>query len=239
MAEACEFFGAPVVSGNVSFYNETPEMAIYPTPVVGMLGVIDDVEKRCTSEFKSSGDVIVLISGLRSQFDEAAKAGECELESLGGSEFLNTIHGLAVGRPPALDMGNEKRVHHAILKAIDLGLISSAHDCSDGGLAVCLAESCILGKLGASVSLAANCAPAAALFAETQSRIVVSLSVDHLGALREIVDEVQVQSTVLGKVGGDRMRVRVNDVEVMNLAVSEMETLWRGAIGNKMKESGA
>jgi len=233
MAEACEFFEAPVVSGNVSFYNETPELAIYPTPVVGMLGLMEDVDKRCTSGLKHEGDVIVLISGWRVDADDDAPV--CELESLGGSEYLNTIHGLAVGRPPILDMDRERRVQRAVLRAIDRRLLSSAHDCSDGGLAVTLAEGCILGKLGASISLLANCAPAAALFSEAQSRVVVSLPADKLGELREIVDELQVEMTVLGKVGGDKLGISINDEPVISVKVSEVEDAWRNAIARKME----
>lgn len=237
MAQACEFFDAPVVSGNVSFYNETPEMSIYPTPVVGMLGLIEDVEKRCTAGFKNEGDVIVLISGWRAG-DEAAPV--CELESLGGSEYLNTIHGLAAGRPPVLDMEREKRVHEAVIKAVRNGLLSSAHDCADGGLAITLAESCIMGMVGANVSLLSNCAPSAALFAETQSRVVVSLAPANLGALREIADEFKVECTVLGHVGGDGLNIRVNDVEVISVRIEEIANRWRNAISEVMEaDSGA
>ena len=232
LAEACEFFNAPVISGNVSLYNETPEGSIYPTPTIGMLGIIDDAEKRCTSEFKGAGDVIALISGLR--FDANEKLPVCELESLGGSEYLKTIHGLVAGRPPMLDMDREKRVHKAILSAIDKGIIKSAHDCSDGGLAVALAECCILGSVGADVKLSANCGPAAALFAETQSRIVVSVSADDLGALREIVDNCRVECTILGKTGGNGMRITVNDVEVVHVGVNDLDSCWRNAIASKM-----
>ena len=235
LAEACEFFDAPVVSGNVSLYNETMEMAIYPTPTIGMLGLIKDVNKHCTSDFKNEGDTIILISGTRAGSDDA---GVCELESLGGSEYLNTIHGLAVGRPPVLDMDKEKRVHEVILRAIENGLLSSAHDCADGGLAVTLAESCIQGKLGADISLLANCAPAAALFSEAQSRIVVSVSPDKLGALTEIVNELQVESTVLGKVHGKALNININDVSIINADVADMDSCWRNSIGDKMKESG-
>ncbi|MCE5315225.1 MAG: phosphoribosylformylglycinamidine synthase subunit PurL [Armatimonadota bacterium] len=233
VADACDFFGAPIVSGNVSFYNETPEMAIYPTPVIGLLGLLDDVEKRCTSHFKNQGDFIVLISGAPADDDRGA--GVCEPESLGGSEYLNTIHGLAVGCPPMLDMEREKKVHEVVLQAIDKELLSSAHDCADGGLAVTLAESCIIGKVGADVSLLANCSASAALFAESQSRIVVSLPVDKLGALREIVEKIGVESTVLGKVGGDALKIKVNDVAVIDANVSKMESCWRTVIGNKME----
>ena len=237
LAEACEFFEAPVVSGNVSFYNETPEMAIYPTPAIGMLGIIDDVKKICTADFKNEGDVIALISGYRAD-DDTAKTGVCELESLGGSEYLNTVHGIVAGKPPVLDLIREKRVHNAVLQAIDKGLLSSAHDCSDGGLVVTLAESCIQGKVGAEVSMLANCAPAAALFAETQSRIVVSLPAAKLGALREVVDECKAECTVLGKVRGNRFSIKINEEDIIDLKVDDLESCWRNAIGDKMKESG-
>ena len=234
MAAACEFFGAPVVSGNVSFYNETPELAVYPTPVVGMLGLIEDVEKRCQSAFRREGDVIALISGRWPHADSPT----CALESLGGSQYLSTMHGLAVGRPPQLDMDTEKRVHEAVLRSIERGLLSSAHDCSDGGLAVAIAESCVQGRLGAEVSLLANCAPAAALFAETQSRVVVSLPASGLGELREIVDDQKIECTVLGRVNGTSLAIDVNDVRLVKIDVSELESCWRGAIAAKVKESG-
>ncbi len=236
LAEACEFFDAPIVSGNVSLYNETPEMAVYPTPAIGMLGLLDDVEKHCTSEFKAEGDVVVLISGVR--FDEGEKLPVCERESLGGSEYLKVIHGIVAGRPPVLDMEQEKRVHGALLKGIGDGVIKSAHDCADGGLAVTLAESCIAGGIGADVKLSANCGPSAALFAETQSRVVVSVEAEKLGLLREIVDAYRVESTILGTVGGDAMTIAVNDVEIINVGVSELDSCWRNAIPGKMAETG-
>ena len=238
LAEACEFFNAPVISGNVSLYNETPDTAIYPTPSIGMLGLIDDIEKRCTSEFKNEGDVIVLISGNRVDPEEKAESGVCELESLGGSEYLSVVHGLTVGMPPVLDMEKEKRVQKAVIKAIEKGLVSSAHDCAEGGLAVAVAESCILGNVGAKISLLANCAPAAALFAETQSRIVVSLPDSKLGDLREIADENMVECTILGKVCGDKLSIGVNDVNVISCKIDKVASCWKNAIGNKMKESG-
>lgn len=232
LAEACEFFNAPVISGNVSLYNETPDGSIYPTPAIGMLGVIDDADKRCTSEFKGDGDVIMLISGLR--YDSGEKTNACELESLGGSEYLKTVHGLVAGRPPAMDLAREKHVHEAVLNGIDNGVINSAHDCADGGLAIALAESCILGGIGADVKLTANCAPAAALFAETQSRIIVTVSPNELGALRQIADDCKAECTVLGKTGGQSMRITVNDVEVVNVPVSDMGSSWRDSISSKM-----
>lgn len=233
LAEACEFFQAPVVSGNVSFYNETPEMAIYPTPTIGMLGLIDDIDKVMTSNFKNAGDVIVLISP---KVESDSNIQVCALESLGGSEYLNTVHKVAAGNAPALNLEWEKKVHSVVLDAISESLISSAHDCSDGGLAVTLAECCIQGKTGADVSLSANCAPSAALFNEAQSRIVVSLPSKNLGRLRELVDNHQVESTILGKVESDSLKISVNDVEIVSLGVDEMDDNWKNSISRKMKD---
>ncbi len=236
LAEACDFFDAPIVSGNVSLYNETPEMAIYPTPTIGMLGVVDDVEKTCSAEFKAAGDIVVLLSGVR--FDEGESLPVCERESLGGSEYLKTIHGVVAGKPPVLDLDREKRICEVLIKGIGQGIIKSAHDCSDGGLAVTLAECCIAGGMGAEIGLSANCGPSAALFAETQSRAVVTVAAENLGRLREIVDNCRVESTILGKTGGEVMRITVNDVELINVGVSELDSCWRNAIPSIMAETG-
>lgn len=225
LAEACEFFGAPVVSGNVSFYNETPDGSIYPTPVIGMLGILKDVSKRCTSEFKGAGDVIVLISG-----NAVANDGD----GLGGSEYLKTLHGIVAGKPPALDMAAEKRVHETVLNAIDEGILKSAHDCADGGLAVALAESCILGNVGADVKLAVKCLPSTALFGETQSRIIVSVAPADLTALQQIARNCGAECMVLGRTGGDGMRITVNDVEVVSVPITRLRSTWRDAIPSLM-----
>lgn len=234
LAEACEFFNAPVVSGNVSFYNETPEMAIYPTPTIGMLGLIEDVNRICTSSFKDEGDIIVLLSGKKLD-DDYDRTSACELESLGGSEYLNTIHGLAVGKVPFVSLIAEKRLCDSLVEAVGKGLIKSAHDCSDGGLAVCLAESCIQGKAGANVSMLSNCAPASALFGETQARAVVTLTAKELGELREIVDKHSIECSILGKVGGKNLKISINEVDIINASVSEMEKTWRMAITDIME----
>lgn len=226
LAEACEFFGAPVVSGNVSLYNETPEMAIYPTPTIGMLGVIDDAEKRCTSEFKGTGDVIVML------------AGDSKDLALGGSEYLKVIHDLAVGVPPALDMDREKQVHEAVLKAIDQSIVKSAHDCADGGLAIALAECCILGNVGADISIAAEATPAAVLFAETQSRIIVTVTDGNIDALKKVAGDCGIECIVLGKTDGNRMKIAVNGSELVNIALEDLDSSWRNAIPEKMAETG-
>lgn len=235
LAEACEFFNTPVVSGNVSFYNETPETAIYPTPVIGMLGIIEDVDKRCTMEFKREGDVVALLSGHRITRDTEADPGVCVTNDLGGSEYLKVMHGIVAGRPPRLDMEAEKRLHSCLIDAVSARLLSSAHDCSDGGLAVALAESSIAGKLGADASVVADCGASVALFGEAQSRVVVSLSPENLGELRELVDEHGIECTVLGKVHGDKLKISVNGVAVIDTPVDRAAKCWEGAIPERME----
>ena len=221
LAEACEFFNTPVISGNVSFYNETPETAIYPTPVVGMLGLIDDRENRCDQGFKSEGDIVVLLTG---------QSLSADASSLGGSEYIKVIHDLVAGAPPSLDMAAEKRLHDCILEAIGQGLIRSAHDCSDGGVAVTLAESCIAGGIGADVELPPQGPTSILLFGESQSRIVASVCRDDVEKLRDMAARHNISSTTLGVVGDDRLRIgNAIDVEVANL-----RTTWRNAIPGYM-----
>jgi phosphoribosylformylglycinamidine synthase len=234
MAQACEFFGTPVVSGNVSFYNETPQSAVYPTPVVGMLGLIEDVERRCTMGFKREGHVIALLVGRRAASDSEADASVCVANDLGGSEYLKVMHGVVAGRPPALDMDGEKRLHACLVAAISSGVLSSAHDCSDGGLAVTLAESCIAGNLGGETSILADCGASVALFGEAQSRAVVSLPPEGLGELRQLVDEHGIECTILGKVRGERLGIAVNGVTVIDRPVERIARIWRDAIPRRM-----
>jgi phosphoribosylformylglycinamidine synthase len=235
MSEACEVFGTPVISGNVSFYNETPETAIYPTPVVGMLGLIEDAEKHCTMGFKHDGDVIALLSGHRIMTDTEPDPGVCASNDLGGSEYLKVMHQIVAGRPPVLDMASEMRLNAALIDAIAKGLLSSAHDCSDGGLALAIAESCISGGFGAETSVVADCGASVALFGESQCRAVVSLSHDKLGQLRELVDEHGIECTVLGKVTGDKLSITVNGVKVIERSVDCISGAWKNAISERME----
>jgi phosphoribosylformylglycinamidine (FGAM) synthase-like enzyme len=224
VAHACREFGVPVVSGNVSFYNENPVDAIYPTPVIGMVGVIEDVERRCTMSFRAAGDVVILLGGT--------------LEELGGSEYLYVAHGLEAGRPPALDMAREKAVQAACLEAIRAGLVRSAHDCSEGGLAVALAESCIRGNIGAEVGLPKNQAGLrldAALFGESQSRIVVSVGPADVDAVARIAASHGAPCSVIGAVGGDNLQIASPaGKKLVDLPVGEMEQMYEGAIPGVM-----
>jgi phosphoribosylformylglycinamidine synthase subunit PurL len=209
MAQACEALGAPVISGNVSLYNESAGEPIYPTPIVGVLGLLEDAERRCTSTFKRAGDVVALLGETR--------------EELGASEYLERIHGLVAGHVPQLDLDAEHGVQAAVREAIARGLLSSAHDCSDGGLAVALAECCTapdgipaddasrdVPSVGVRVSLPdawRALRPDAALFGESQSRIVVSLPEERWSALEEVARRHGVPLHRLGLTGGDRVAI--------------------------------
>ncbi len=217
MSEACRVLETPVVSGNVSFYNETNGQAVLPTPVVGMVGLLPDISKRATLSFKQEGDVIVLL-------------GETFPE-LGGSQYLQTIHGLTTGKPPALNLIRERAVQQATLAAIRQGLVNSAHDLSEGGLGVALAECAINGGMGAKVVLPGEVDPLTAIFSESQSRILLTVSPGNLVALENLCHQHGVPYAVLGTVEGDRLvAVDQRGQRVLDLAVTEMTKRWREAI---------
>ncbi|HSJ63227.1 MAG TPA: phosphoribosylformylglycinamidine synthase subunit PurL [Gemmatimonadaceae bacterium] len=204
MGEACEAFGAPVTGGNVSFYNENPDGAVYPTPVVGMVGLVESLSHVTTSGFRQDDDAIVLL-------------GE-PTDELGGSEYLAHIHGIVAGAPPRCDLARERAVIDALLDAIRAGDVRSAHDCSDGGLAVALAESAIGDRsrmVGADIDLSAFAALPlrALLFGEAQARIVVSTPVparvlaaaERHGVPAARIGTVRVESGELRFTVGDRL----------------------------------
>ena len=222
LSDACRAFGVPVISGNVSFYNESFGQPIYPTPTVGLVGLLDDVTKHATVGFKDEGDAVVLV-------------GE-SLEELGGSEYLKVEHGLVAGRPPALDLELERDVQAAVRDAIRTGLVKSAHDCSEGGIAVTLAESCLAGGIGADVHLEDGLQPAASLFGETQSRIVVTCADADADALVDHLLQRDVPYAVLGSVGGERLTI----CEKLDLRLEDLrdafeptlETLLSGVVSS-------
>jgi len=222
MAEACRALNVPVVSGNVSLYNETSGEAIYPTPVVGMMGLLEDVERRCQMGFQTDGDLVFLLgAGL-----------EAPAASLAGSDYLQEVHGLVAGRP-SIDLELEVRVQRACLEAIRRGLLRSAHDCSHGGLAVTVAESCIASGQGLDASgLAFTGRLDAGLFGEAASRIVVSCAAAARGDLEALAASHDVPLTHLGVVGGDRLRLGPHiDLPVSELARAYEEGLPRALEG--------
>ena len=193
LAEGCRQLETPVVGGNVSFYNESFGEAIYPTPVVGMLGLLGDVDNRVGSAFVRGGDLVVLL-------------GETK-DELGGGEYLKVIHGKVAGSPPAIDWQAEKGLIKCLTRAAGSNIVSSAHDLSEGGLAVALAESCIQGGTGAGVQLSGGLPPHVMLFSESQSRVLVSVQPAKLEALKEIAGRLGVPLEVIGRTGGDSVDV--------------------------------
>jgi phosphoribosylformylglycinamidine synthase len=219
IGEACSVFGTPVTGGNVSFYNESPAGAIDPTPTIGMLGLIDDPKHITTQWFKGADDVILLLGD----------GGD----ELGGSEYLKRIHGLKAGRAPRMDLTLAKRISEFTLEIIRKGWVKSAHDCSEGGLAVALAECCMSNgdaMVGASVDLGAlGARPDAELFGETQSRIIVSCAPEHL----ERIANVALPVTVLGATGGGALTIKTSRGE-LSWDVARLRDVWWNALGRLM-----
>ncbi len=188
MGEACRFFNTPVTGGNVSFYNESPDRAVYPTPVIGMVGLIENIDNVTTAEFKDSGDLIYLL-------------GE-DYEEIGGSEYLKIQHNIVKGKIPKIDLQTEKDLHNLILELIKRKIIKSAHDISEGGIMVALAECCIINKekpIGAKVHLPVKTREDLSFFSESQSRVIVSLSQENKDAFEQIASKSFTPYTFLGE----------------------------------------
>ncbi|MBY0054953.1 phosphoribosylformylglycinamidine synthase subunit PurL [Brevibacillus agri] len=216
MSEACVALDAPVIGGNVSFYNERSGDAIYPTPTVGMVGLITDVDHITTQDFKNEGDAIILL-------------GETFAE-LGGSEYQKLATGSISGRPPQIDLNKEAAVQKLVLTAIRKGLVNSAHDLSEGGLGVALAESCFGKGIGAQVELSSELRNDVLLFSESQSRILLSASPEQAEAILSLAGEHGVPAEKIGTIGGDRLVVNVNGAEAINASIQEVKAAWKDAI---------
>lgn len=229
MAEACSVFETPVVSGNVSFYNETEGRGILPTPTIGMVGLIEDTRKIITQGFKTPGDIIALLGSTN--------------DDLSVSEYAQTILGRSTeeliekGRVPRLDLALEKQVQDTLLKLADEMLLKSAHDCSDGGLAIAIAECCFssLGResIGAAIELQSNTlSPQALLFSESPSRMIISFSQDKLEAVKAAAGDCPF--TLIGTVGNDILRIMIDGSEAISSPVAELETLWETALEKQL-----
>ncbi|MFQ5847524.1 MAG: phosphoribosylformylglycinamidine synthase subunit PurL [Candidatus Methylomirabilales bacterium] len=218
MAAACHALQTPVTGGNVSFYNETMGNAIFPTPIVGMLGVLDHISHAMTQGWKEAGDMVVLVGETR--------------EELGGSEYLKVCHGVVQGRPPAMDLDLERRVQRCCLEAIRAGVVRSAHDCAEGGMAVALAECCISGpdrSIGVDVNLSETVRPDALLFGESQSRMILSLREADLGRLHGIAGRHGLVVTPLGRTGGSRLICRGRTFHI-DLPLTAVDRAWRDSL---------
>jgi phosphoribosylformylglycinamidine synthase subunit PurL len=224
IAEACNALDVPITGGNVSLYNETDGQAIYPTPIIGVVGVIEDARHVVARTFKQAGDEILVLGH--------------NVAALGGSEYLKTIHGLVRGLPPELDLGRERALITLLSRAAAAGLLQSAHDCSDGGLAVTLAE-CAFDTQGigldVDVPAVSTASPAhtavTTLFGESASRAVVSVKSGHLAALMALANELAVPVAALGRTGGTRISVRIAGTAAIDCSVAEAEQVWTSALG--------
>lgn len=223
--DACRFFNLSVVSGNVSFYNESPKSAINPTPAIGMIGILNDVNKACSQNFKQEDDAIILL-------------GYCR-QDLGATEYLKEMHHLTKGDAPQLDLKLEEAVQKTALKAIEKGLVNSAHDCSEGGLAVALAECCISNKdnmIGADInSLNYDMRADALLFGESQSRIILSCSRGNAEKIRKIALKFKAPFCVIGKTGGRFLRISNDAEELIFLSLGALNEEWGRALEKEME----
>jgi phosphoribosylformylglycinamidine synthase II len=216
IAEACRALEVPVVSGNVSLYNESdPGGAIHPTPVIGMVGLLEDVARRLAPGFLADGDVILLVG----------RTGD----DLGGSEFRKVLHGQVAGRPPAVDLAGERAAHELVLAAVGAGLLRSAHDVAEGGMLVALAECCLLGGRGARCGAFqpdGGVPPDAALFGESQGRFVLSAAPGSIPALRRLAGDRGIELAVLGVTGGDAIELAGQ----LRVSLSDLREVWEGAL---------
>ena len=221
IAAACDALGVPVVSGNVSLYNEASGQGVYPTPVIGALGLLEDAARHCTSAFTQEGDVVVLLGVARVTGDPS---------SLAGSELMAIVQDQVAGQP-ALDLDLERRLQRLCRRAVAQDVVRAAHDCSEGGLAVALAECSILGGVGVALDSSALADVGgrwdAALFGEAQSRVLVALSPDNLASLEALAAEEGVPFVALGRTQGDRMTVP----GLVDLPVAALDEAWRSGLG--------
>jgi phosphoribosylformylglycinamidine synthase len=234
LAEACRAFGTPVVGGNVSLYNESPAGVVDPTPTVGMVGLIDDKSYITTQWFKETGDVIILVGPVTTSSDPTA--------NLGASRYLKVCHGLKQGPVPRLDLAQEIAVQKTVRNLIQQGLVRSAHDCSEGGLAVALAECCFnpASSLGAQIDLASidrsflGQTDTVTLFHEGQSRIVLSV---HAAKSQEALHQLQMAGVAageIGRVGHDSLFIKLGQNE-LRWPIADLHDNWWNAIARALQ----
>lgn len=221
MGEACRFFETPVTGGNVSFYNESPNVAVYPTPTIGMVGLIENLGNITTSYFKDEDDLIYVL-------------GE-DFEELGGSEYLKIIHGKVAGNSPKMDLPSEKKLHETLLKLIGQKLIKSAHDISEGGAVSALAECCIINRerlIGAEINIPVRSREDFSLFSESQSRIIISIDKGNKNTVENILNETKQYFRLVGKTGGKSLKINSK----LHLELTHLEDLYYNTISRIMND---
>ncbi len=216
IADACKALGTPVTGGNVSFYNEHSGEAVFPTPTIGMVGLVEELDHRTTQAFKTAGDDIVVLGGL---------AG-----SLAGSEYLAVCHGIEAGNIPAVDLTYEKQLQDFTLEQIKLGKVSSAHDCAEGGLAVAVAESCLGMGLGAQLELNCQTRIDALLFGEAPSRIVLSVAAGTGADIVKQATAAGLNAWQVGRVDGARLEIVVNGKQEISAGIEELKQVWKNTL---------
>jgi phosphoribosylformylglycinamidine synthase len=227
IGDACRALDLPITGGNVSLYNETDGAPILPTPVIGVVGVIEDAARVRARAF-SAPDLDILLLG----------SGRGEL---GGSEYLKTVHGLVRGRPPELDLELERALQRLLVDLAAQGAITSAHDCSEGGLAIALAECCFdTGGIGAEVAMTAAASDggvdrlAATLFGESASRVLVSVTPRQRDAVLAAAAAAGVPAATIGRTGGSSIRIGVDGVMVVDIPVADAERIWATSLGSAL-----
>jgi len=265
LGEACTALGTPITGGNVSFYNETLGKSIYPTPVIGILGILDDASKALKIAFRNEGDVIVLLNGATSSSTAAGARyivpSSTAAREFSSTEYSKTISGIVAGEPPAIELAAEKWVIDCLVALAAAGTLQSAHDVSDGGLAVTLAESCFassanqpqtshpersprsegsaFSSLGANVTLPADTAAEYALFGERGARVLVSVSPEKLAALRDTAKQYGVGAHEIGHVTRDNsLRIEYNGHVVVSSDLSALRDFWANSLERAVKYAG-
>jgi phosphoribosylformylglycinamidine synthase II len=223
MGAACRALAIPITGGNVSLYNETDGRGVLPTPVIGVVGLIENADRVIGRVFRAAGDAVILLGESR--------------DELGGSEYLSVMHGLLAGRPPALDLARERALQRLLVEGVASGLMRSAHDCSEGGLAVTVAESCFDSGLGVDVAVGAVASTPgfgdiATLFGESASRVVVSVEAARVDELMRAAAAAGVPARRIGTVGGDRIRITIDGRVAIDEPLAEAERIWSTAIGD-------
>ncbi|MGO9865797.1 MAG: phosphoribosylformylglycinamidine synthase subunit PurL [Terriglobales bacterium] len=230
ITKACEELDTPITGGNVSFYNETLGEGIYPTPVIGVVGILEDVHKTAKMHFAKAGRKIILLRG-----DELGDAVDAELE-FGSSEYAKEILGAVWGYPPELDIEKEATLQRALVAIIQEGLVESAHDCADGGLAVALVESSLPAGVGLNVTLPKQkLALEFLLFGEDASRVLLSCDPVYLPRIQQVAEEYEIFADLLGETGSDRVEIAVGGQPVMSASVRELREAYEGALERALR----
>ncbi len=239
IAEACKALGTPITGGNVSLYNETKGEGIYPTPVIGIVGILDDVTKAVPSHFQTAGDAVLLLTL------PSGPAGAELLRSFGSSEYTKVIFGTLWGLPPRLDLADEQELNRCLGALSSSGIVHSITDVSDGGLALTLTEACFDKNIGAEIKLQPYNAEldypdACRLFAEEATQAIVTCSPEQIDAVKQIADEFGFVTVVpIGTTRGERLEISVADRSLISSSIVDLKQSWSGALESNLHDQTA